>query len=206
MLRPLLRNPVYVARFERDGPVAQLKPLVDDATFDAVQRRLDQHAATPRAEPGRFPLTGFVRCPTSASNMPGETLKTVPGRRPRAMRYYRCIDGRRKDGACNMRVGAEQIETQTFAAIDALVSRLSVPHVVDGLRRQWAREQQPKGSDAKQEKKRAQTLRNRIKQNERLIDAATTQFLLATITKPAYDRAIAAAERAIAAGRPQPEH
>jgi site-specific DNA recombinase len=130
-----LRNPIYAGRQPRQipsGAIAKRPPgwrqvwqadrqlsladrprgrwpaIVDDATWLAVQDRLDaRKTSRPR---GAFLLTGLLSCPACAGTMHGETLPS--GKGGSASRRYRCGGDDRQH--CH--------QTANAAAVEQLVS------------------------------------------------------------------------------------
>ena len=127
-LRQLLRNPGYIAKRTRGGQVvgdAVWPPLVDEETFWACQRRLDE--AKRRTNHGdvhdKWLLSGVARCATC-----GAYLRCVPNHSARLI--YQC-----KGRGGDMSVGryCTSIVAAVFEAyvIEAVIERLSRDDAAD---------------------------------------------------------------------------
>jgi hypothetical protein len=189
MLSPLLRNPVYIGRFEASGDQCHWEPLVPDEIWLATQRALDARKVAPRSQPGRFPLSGFVICPQCGSIMSGETLKVTPAsKRKNPGRGYRCVASRHSSALkCSARAVATQVEEQTFDAIGTLFDGLQDKGVQLQLRRKWARLTASDSPESKNTESRIRTLEQAIEKSERRMSSATGLLADGAITKTAYD-------------------
>jgi hypothetical protein len=65
-----LREPTYVGRFD-DGSPGRWEPLIDVATWDAVQARNARDQRIPAQAAGNYPLTGMIRCFRCGGRMAG---------------------------------------------------------------------------------------------------------------------------------------
>lgn len=90
-VRLLLRCPTYIGQ-QPDGTPGRRQPIIDLATWDAVQAKIAGTAtAPPRQATHRYLLSGFLRCPKCAaqgvnSRLAPTTLGTKTTKSPR----YRC--------------------------------------------------------------------------------------------------------------------
>jgi Recombinase zinc beta ribbon domain len=198
MMAPLLRNPIYMGRFESDGQRCHWPPLVDDETSFAAQRAIEARRRARRAEPGRFPLSSLLVCPQCGSRMSGETLKATPGsRRKRDVRGYRCEASRHRVGqSCSARADANQIERQTFDALGGMLDALQDATVQRHFRQEWTRLTAPDTAEMTRMEKRRHLLEMEIEQGQRAISAATRLFALSEIDKSAYDGMVREEQRA----------
>ena len=108
----------YVLIDEAEGWVKGIHtPLVDEATFDRVQRRLDAEGAVqaPRVlENPEFPLRGLVRCPLCNRHL---TASFSTGRHGGRYGYYHC--GGKACGGLNIR--REKLEGAFLDLLDSIV-------------------------------------------------------------------------------------
>jgi site-specific DNA recombinase len=108
----------YVFIDEAEGWVKGIHiPLVDDATFDRVQRRLDAGSAiqVPRVlDNPEFPLRGLVRCPLCNRHL---TASFSTGRHGGRYGYYHC--GGKACGGLNIR--REKLEGAFLDLLDSIV-------------------------------------------------------------------------------------
>jgi site-specific DNA recombinase len=107
----------YVLIDETEGWVKGIHtPLVDDATFDRVQRRLDADSAiqVPRVlDNPEFPLRGLVRCPLCNRHL---TASFSTGRHGGRYGYYHC--GGKTCGGLNIR--REKLEGAFLDLLDSI--------------------------------------------------------------------------------------
>jgi hypothetical protein len=88
-LRWILKNPLYAGRIALESGLtseAQFEPLVDGATFDAVQARLSGRSSAKRSGVPRLPLSRFVTCGECGYFLSGSYAKGKYG-------WYRCKMG-----------------------------------------------------------------------------------------------------------------
>jgi site-specific DNA recombinase len=115
-LQRMLRNPYYAGQlvYKRGTPAEQVfegrhQPLIDQATFDIVQTRLDEkRTAGERPQKHRHYLRGTVFCGDCGERLVYGLSRSCTGKR---YAYYFCI-GRVKGTACTMRsnINPELIE------------------------------------------------------------------------------------------------
>jgi site-specific DNA recombinase len=170
----LLRNDVYVA-----AAPARWEAIVDQPTWDKVQKVLDAHAAAPRAKPTEYKLSGFLACPACGSRMNGDR-----GRGGRHSRY-RCQAGTR---ICYVSVGAEQVDNLVLAEVGARM-RVFIGTDRTRLERAWARLAKP--DDDAFTTRELRRVEQQIETASRRIGTATRLFVDGQISKPAYDGMVA---------------
>ena len=135
-VRYILRNPVYIGkiRWSTNGKVAYIndekadhailvdggfEPLVDEATFNAVQERLDRRAAalpyTRHDQPTEHCLKGLLRCSSC-----GSTLVAASG-------FYQCH--KYAHGLCSVShcLSFRKAETSLISALENCVATGSFP-------------------------------------------------------------------------------
>jgi len=126
-----------VVRWNADGEVLRDErpdlAIVDPATWDAVQARLDEHARVykARAVPHRktnYLLTGLLKCGCCGA------LMQINGGSPH--RYYRCT-ANRKRGTCTNRLSVREDLTKR-RVLEAVGDVLSSPDSVAYIRRRLA--------------------------------------------------------------------
>lgn len=193
-LQTALRNPVYVGRFEPDGPCGQWLPIVPQETWDTVQERLDAHQRIPRQASGRYLLTGLLRCPDCDNRMQGQMLTTRNSRVGR----YRCAGGagRGEGSACTATADQQRVEALVVRQVqDVLNTLMASARMQDALERTWSHLSKPQPTTDEMTHKR---LLRQVKQGQERIVTATRRFVDGEIGKPAYDGLVAQEQQAIA--------
>lgn len=133
----ILSNPIYVGRLRHRGQIHSglHAPIVDQETWDRVQRRLEQQTQ-PRADP-RPNAESFLagKLYDDRGNRMGPSHAVKGGRR---WRYYvsrAILTGRKSDAGSVSHVPAAQVEKQVFNAVkrflasDCLIDGLGAPRV-----------------------------------------------------------------------------
>jgi len=122
-LASLLKNPAYIGKVRIDGEVfpAEHALIVEEKTFDAVQRLLAENARTGGREvrnKHHMLLTGLIHCASCDRPM----VPTYTKKRGRLFRYYVCRKTREEGwGACPTKsVAAEEIERLVVGQIRAV--------------------------------------------------------------------------------------
>ena len=110
-LHSTLRNKKYTGLYEFFDIVLYdaIPRLVDDATFDKVQERLEKNKRSPARSKGEvdYYLTGKLFCGKCGSNMVGDS---GTGKSGNTYYYYSCIEKKRKHGCTKKSVKKHWIE------------------------------------------------------------------------------------------------
>lgn len=110
-LHSTLRNKKYVGVYEYFDIVLYdvIPRLIDDATFDKVQQRLEKNKRSPASSKGDvdYYLTGKLFCGKCGANMVGDSGTGSSGI---THHYYSCIEKKRKRGCTKKTVKKEWIE------------------------------------------------------------------------------------------------
>ena len=205
-VRLVLRAPVYVARFD-DGGTGRWEPLIDVATWDAVQARLAARARMPGPHGGQFLLTGFLRCPKCGSRMGGWTKGD--------QRRYRCSsfvqpDGGRAVRECSTSLTAAPLDQQVIERVTRVLAPLagSDANLTRALARLWERMRRPNDQAARQHQRTVVAAQKSVEDARRRIANATRLLVDGTIDKGAYDalaeeeqRRLALAEETLASAQ-----
>jgi DNA invertase Pin-like site-specific DNA recombinase len=135
-----LANPIYggwvTYKGERRSRLAEVEPILDEQTFDAVQAKLGARRRGRRVT-GRYPLSGVLVCGNPACGRRG-TMAGYP--RSSGQLAYICA---RANGGCGMSVAAAPVEQLVR---DAVVSRLADVELREAARAAdaWLDEQRAK--------------------------------------------------------------
>jgi len=153
----VLRNPIYTgvlswqrirSRGRRQDPggeaallvAADHPPLVDQVTWDLVQRRLAERRRRPtRAGSGTYPLTTLARCALCGAPLRGVTQHRYRGGNPipgRERRYYRCTGRERGSGCTLPYLPAHAVEGQVLEALSPLAPPEAMEQIVAALLKQ----------------------------------------------------------------------
>lgn len=116
-LSVILTNPLYKGMFKWDGELykGQHEPIIDDATWQAVQNKMAQKKSIPpRHAHSNYPLTGILKCGLCGSPLNGCTQTYTSKKGKQQLRYYKC--GRRDHkGDCDLPyLRAEIVEAQVL--------------------------------------------------------------------------------------------
>lgn len=131
----VLRKPTYVGTYLMNGEVvnrAYCPPIVEAATFEAVQKMLDSHmpaaAIGPRAAGSEFLLAGLVKCAVCGNAYKGETVHGRGG----SYQYYLC-SGRSRRRVCTApRISRKTLERAVLSRVgEHILSRENVEHLVE---------------------------------------------------------------------------
>jgi site-specific DNA recombinase len=128
----ILSNPIYVGRLRHRGQIHNglHAAIVDQETWDRVQRRLEQQTQ-PRADPRHNPESFLAgKLYDDRGNRMGPSHAAKGGRR---WRYYvsrALLKGRKSDAGSAARIPAAKIEKQVF---DAVKRALASNRLIDGL-------------------------------------------------------------------------
>jgi len=141
--RAMFRAPVYVGRPDVGDvdvlarPGGNWQPLVDDATWAAVQARAAEHRRMPAQASGRYLLTGLVRCWRCTHRMDGRSFLPKASRLRGTgvrRRTYRCISRMRgavgPAVACVAEAPADEIERRVLERVRPILTALAAPGVV----------------------------------------------------------------------------
>lgn len=190
--RLLLRTASYAGRFE-DGAVGRWEPLVDQATWDAVQVRTAARAGQRGPSGGQHLLTGVLRCWRCGSKMSGWL---VAGK----YRRYRC--GSFSEGGagvardCKATAPAGPVDDAVTAQVTDLLAPLANddPQVRRALERQWAALRTPGDAESRDRARLLQKARRDAADARRRLGDAARLLVDGTIDKTAY-QALADAEQ-----------
>ena len=146
-LTKMLRSATYAGRPSVGAedvlsrPMARWTPIVTDATWQACQERLSDHAVRPHQAAGSFLLTGFLRCERCGSRMVA-TSNRQGGRR----RSYRCTGhlAGATGNSCAALVSMPKLDEIVRQRLAEVLSVLGVPA---RLRAVWAKLDEPQGVD-----------------------------------------------------------
>ena len=136
----LLRNCIYIGKLpiKRTGDMFDgiHEAIVDEATWNAVQRILDENRPSETKMSHRetlAPLKGLLKCGTCGSAM-APVFSNYKGRKNRHYIYYRCVkDAKRIDHTCPIRnVSAEVIDRLVYQRIGRVLQRPDVIRLVAG--------------------------------------------------------------------------
>ena len=129
-------NPIYIGELHYAGQVYEnyCEPVIDPATWDAVQLLVQKHAARqnvhaadhlhPRRATSSFLLSGLVKCARCNSPLYGQNSPQKSGSTDYS---YRCSAGRRKRDCALPRIPAHALEQ---AVLDGLQAALTDPVLV----------------------------------------------------------------------------
>jgi DNA invertase Pin-like site-specific DNA recombinase len=120
----MFKAPVYMGRFEEDGPAGQWPAIVDAETWHKAQHVFDGHKPPggKRAVTGRYLLSGFLKCSVCGHPMVGSSVNTSKRRQAR----YRCK--RREYGTpCDQTVTVERVDQEALRRVSELVDWLVDP-------------------------------------------------------------------------------
>jgi len=119
----MFKAPLYMGRFEADGPQGNWPALIDEQTWHNAQHVFDGHkVGSKRAATGRYLLSGFLKCPVCGHAMVGTSV----GTRTRHQARYRC-KAREYGAACSQTVSVEGPDEQVLARVGELVEWLVDP-------------------------------------------------------------------------------
>jgi len=191
-IRLMLESPVYVARFP-DGSPGRWEPLIDDATWEVVQRRLLANSGRTGPSSGNHLLSGLLRCPRCGSKMNGWTQA---GRWKR----YRCNSftegGEKAVRDCKETAAAAGLDAAVLRQVSDLLAPLASDNATlrTSIARAWDRLRKPNDSAAKERQRMlAKARKDTVDARRRLADAARL-LVDGTIDRTAY-AALAAEEQ-----------
>lgn len=123
--KTFFRNRLYIGILEFGGLVVEkyCEPLMDMETWNAVQRRIEEHAQGPRDRyhPRRanspYLLSGLVYCGECGSSMTGTTVTRNRGR----TEAYRCSRSKRRAGCTQGRIGRKKLEEAILATLQEYI-------------------------------------------------------------------------------------
>jgi len=118
----MFKSPMYMGRFEVDGPEGNWPPLVDEATWRKAQHVFDGRKAGKRAATGRYLLSGFLKCPKCGHPMVGTSV----GTRARSQARYRC-KSREYGATCGETATVERVDQDVLTRVAELVDWLVDP-------------------------------------------------------------------------------
>lgn len=163
----MFKAPVYMARFEPDGPEGQWPAIVDEETWRQAQHVFDGHKAPggKRAARGRYLLSGFLKCPTCGRAMVGTSVGTSTRHQLR----YRC-KALEYGAACGQTASTETVDEQVLTRVGELVDWLVDPAKRAGLIAAWNERRQAKVLP-NEERERRQLEHERDRERTRLMQA-----------------------------------
>jgi DNA invertase Pin-like site-specific DNA recombinase len=145
----LLRNPVYVGRYTRDGddspeailaqPAGRWLVLLEDEVWRVVQTRLSSHQSHPRQASGRFLLTGFIWCPECGCRMAAHTNgRSGRGRTEQAHRY-RCVSSvsGKAERDCFFGATMAMVDQSVVDQVAAVLDANTDPDLEADIRQAW---------------------------------------------------------------------
>jgi site-specific DNA recombinase len=162
----MFKAPVYMARFESDGPEGQWPAIVDEKTWRKAQHVFDGHkvGSGKRAATGRYLLSGFLKCPVCGHAMVGTSV----GSSKRHQVRYRC-KAREYGTSCGQTVTVARVDRDVLARVAELVDWLVDPVKRAQLVARW------NASRAKvfpnEQRERRQIERERERERTRLMQA-----------------------------------
>lgn len=136
----LLRNCVYIGKLpiKRTGDLFDgiHEAIIDEATWNAVQRILDENRPMDSKLPRRETLAllkGLLKCGTCGSAM-APVFSNYKGKKNRHYIYYRCVkDAKRIDHTCPIRnVSAEVVDRLVYKRLADVLRRPDVIGLVSG--------------------------------------------------------------------------
>jgi hypothetical protein len=192
VVRRTLMSAVYAARpYHGDDdplalPVGRWPALVDDATWLAVQARIQRHQRLPAQASGVYVLSGLVCCPIDGARMSG-WHQLGPDRRA-----YRCSNTILK--RCRYVTPCRMVEGPVLAEVTALLETVAVndPELRAELQRAWQALGQPAGGDGV--RSRVQALEHEVERARKRRAHATLLLLDGTLDRAAYNEAVQAVQ------------
>lgn len=126
MLCTILRNKIYIGMIPYAGKLypGKHEPIISQATFDAVQRKLPEQSIHSRPKAQKYPylLSGLIRCHC------GKFMTPASGKSGRYT-YYKCTDRL----SCNYAVSAPKIEKAVIDFIKEQPESFS-PAIINAMR------------------------------------------------------------------------
>jgi site-specific DNA recombinase len=187
----MLRSPTYIARSAEgvgDGvsiadvlsrPPTRWLPLVPDATWVAVQERLDGHERRPHQATNRFLLTGFIKCDRCGSRAVGASK--------RGRRGYRCGSAWAGVNApikgCERMVALKASDDAVLAQVVGVLDALATPSQWPALRAAWQSRQQPTSDLGR----RIADLERAISRSRRRLADAATLLVDGALDRAGYE-------------------
>jgi site-specific DNA recombinase len=189
----MFRAPVYIGRFDPDGPSGRWEPLIDDETWRRVRERDVLHQKMPAQASGKYPLTGLIRCHHCGSRMGGRTSVHRHRTKQGVERIYRVPeyvcrgyqDGARGKRDCNTYVSGPLVDEVVFGTVCELLVAVEEPNVRDAVRRAWAERERAARDDHAE--RRIAALEQGIQATRRRISTASVKFLDGELDRAAYD-------------------
>jgi hypothetical protein len=186
VVRKVLSSSLYIGRFsdEPDAPPARWPAIIDDATFRAVQTRIQGHQKMPRQATNRYLLTGLLHCHKCGSRMAGWQRKGRPA-------YYRCNGflrgAKAPNPSCVSTVRASFMDDRVVAEVAALLDGLTStdPDFGKTLGTAWERLRQPAHGPASAE--RCRSLEQQAAKVKRRLARAAELFADGDLDKRGYD-------------------
>lgn len=130
-LHSILRNRKYIGEYEYfDIVLYDVVPrLIDDATFEKVQQRLEKNKRSPASSKGNvdYYLTGKLFCGKCGANMVGDSGTGSSGI---THNYYSCIEKKRKRGCTKKTVKKDWIEQ---LITDITIKQVLTPENIERL-------------------------------------------------------------------------
>jgi hypothetical protein len=186
-IQRMLRSAVYVGRLTPDGSFGQWEPLVDEATWQAVQARLDGHHRQPRQASLRYLLAGILRCPACGTRMHGQATPKLPAvadDRAASILRYRCGSGSHYATRCHQTVDARKANALVLAEVDALLGAFA-DTARPYLDHAWRALARPAGAPLGA--RQVARLEQKITTAKQRIVAATERLVDGAIPQDAYD-------------------
>ena len=191
-IRLMFESPVYVARFA-DGSPGRWAPLIDEATWEGVRRRLSASSGRSGPVSGNHLLSGLLRCPRCGSKMGGWTQA---GRWKR----YRCNSftegGEKAVRDCKETAAALGLDAAVLRQVSDLLAPLASDNAAfrASIARAWDRLRRPNDAAARERHRMIARARKDAQDARRRLADAARLLVDGTIDRTAY-AALAAEEQ-----------
>lgn len=190
-----LSTPVYVSR-HKDGsadalssPVCRWPALIDDATWEKVQKKLAASAMLPRETNGEFLLPGIIKCSDCGRGMVGKRAGGRNGRR------YVCAGTVTK--SCAATASADQIDEIVLGEVGIFVGAVASPggsRLLRAVVRDRLREFPPEPSELEKAREVGR-LERRLEEIEEERSRASGLFVRDKLPEEEYHRFLAETDR-----------
>jgi hypothetical protein len=189
-IRLLLRSSVYVGRFDPDDPAhpgerGRWTPLVDDATWNAVQARLGTARRRSGPVSGAHLLTGMIACPRCGHRMAGWT-------QAQRWKRYRCnsftMGGEKAARNCTTTISSAPVDDAVMEQVSALLAPLADgdPKLRQAMTRAWEALRKPTDAMAKERQRQIARARKDVDDARRRIGDAARLLVDGAIDRVAY--------------------
>ena len=188
-LHRVLSNPKYIGRYEYMGIVIEnaIPRIIDDATFEKVQQRVQRNRRAPAAAKGAvdFYLTGKLFCGKCGSNMVGDSGTSSTGV---THFYYSCIEKKRRHGCTKKTVKKDWIEQLiTDVTIKQVLTDENIEYVSQKAYELYEKE--------RNDKSEITALNNTLREIQKVIDNIMRAIEQGIITDTTKQRLMEAEER-----------